>query len=356
MRTQQFSLFPRSETALRTLETPEGAGVRAMEEAGFPFEQLSEIAEIESWRKEISRPVYHIHKWWAQRLGSVFRCIVLGAFAPQGSDVLGLFYSPVRLPGVTVFDPFMGSGTTVGETLKLGARAIGRDINPVAYFLVRNALDLPPREELLKTFRDIERDVSSEINRFYQAELPNGRKAQVLYYFWVKQVACPFCEHAVDLFGSYIFAHHAYPGQYPDARALCPACGAINMTRYDAREVTCASCEEAFDPTAAPARGIKARCRNCNEMFVIAKAVRQNGTPPAHRLYAKLVLTHSGEKSYLPADDFDEELYGQASSKLEKRCNAYPVVSIEPGYNTNQVLNYCYHYWHQLFNARHSYV
>jgi hypothetical protein len=45
-----------------------------------------------------------------------------------------LFYSNARFPEATVFDPFMGSGTTLVEALKLGARAIGRDINPVAPF------------------------------------------------------------------------------------------------------------------------------------------------------------------------------------------------------------------------------
>lgn len=49
------------------------AGPQAIEADDFPFEALSEIAELESWRKEINRPIYHIHKWWAQRLGSVFR-------------------------------------------------------------------------------------------------------------------------------------------------------------------------------------------------------------------------------------------------------------------------------------------
>ena len=67
-------------------------GRRAIEDKTFPFEFFSEIAEIESWRKEISRPVSHIHKWWAQRLGTVFRAILIGTFAPSGSDILSLFY------------------------------------------------------------------------------------------------------------------------------------------------------------------------------------------------------------------------------------------------------------------------
>ena len=83
---------------------------------------LSDIAEKESWRKEINRPTTHIHKWWAQRLGTVFRAIVIGAFAPSGTDLFDLFHRPVRIPGRTVFDPFMGSGPTMAETVKLGAR------------------------------------------------------------------------------------------------------------------------------------------------------------------------------------------------------------------------------------------
>ena len=113
-------------------------GRRAMED-GFPFEQISEVAEVESWRKEVYRPVYHVHKWWAQRLGSVFRAAIIAAAAPKGSSVMDLFYEPLRLPGFVVFDPFMGSGTTVGEAQKLGCTVIGRDINPVAYRTVRVA-------------------------------------------------------------------------------------------------------------------------------------------------------------------------------------------------------------------------
>ena len=43
---------------------------RLIETDAFPFEFLSRVAERESWRKELHRPVYHVHKWWAKRLGS----------------------------------------------------------------------------------------------------------------------------------------------------------------------------------------------------------------------------------------------------------------------------------------------
>src|SRR2546430_1642238 len=98
----------------------------AIECSSFPFEHLSDIAELESWRKEINRPLYHIHKWWAQRLGSVFRSILIAAFSPPETDILAAFYTQRSLSKAVVFDPFMGSGTTIGEAIKLGFRAIGQ--------------------------------------------------------------------------------------------------------------------------------------------------------------------------------------------------------------------------------------
>ena len=159
------------------------SGGCALEDDAFPFEQVSDIAELESWRKEINRPLYHIHKWWAHRLGTIFRAIVLGAFTPSGTDIFDAFYRPVRLKGPVVFDPFMGSGTTLGEAAKLGARVIGRDINPVAYFLVRNALSIHDRSKILREYQSIEREVSSEIRSYYQTQLSDGRAADVLYFF-----------------------------------------------------------------------------------------------------------------------------------------------------------------------------
>ena len=213
-------------------------------------------------------------------------------------------------------------------------------------------MGMPSRAELVDTFRAIERDVAREIQRFYETRLPDGRKAQVLYYFWVKQVSCPRCTRAVDLFSSYIFADHAYRRRHPDAHAVCPGCGAVNVIRFDARRVRCGSCRESFDPQSGPARGTKATCPGCGETFPIAKTVRAQGVPPGHRLYAKLALMPDGEKAYLAADRFDQALYTKAERELTARGDAYPMVKIAPGYNTNQVLNYAYTHWHQMFNAR----
>ena len=50
------------------------------------------------------------------------------------------FTRTITLENLAVFDPFMGSGTTIGEAHKLGITALGRDINPVAVESVCTAL------------------------------------------------------------------------------------------------------------------------------------------------------------------------------------------------------------------------
>jgi adenine-specific DNA methylase len=325
---------------------------RAIESDDFPFEWLSRIAERESWRKEIYRPIYHVHKWWAQRLGSVFRGILLGALTPQSADVLDLFYSPARFPDAVVFDPFMGSGTTLGETLKLGGRAIGRDINPVSYFQVHTALTLSDTEDLERTYQEIEADVADTISGYYTTRMPDGTLSRVLYYFWVMQAPCPICHVPVDLFSNYIFARHATPRRNPTVHVVCPKCGALSPEHYRVRDTECSECGHRFDATAGPAKGKAVRCPHCLCEFPIGRTIRETGSPPSYRMYAKLVLTGNGEKAYQPINEYDETLYRKAVADLAASPYRIPQGTIEPGYNTNQVLNYGFRSWYQMFNAR----
>lgn len=323
----------------------------AIESDAFPFEFVSEIAEAESWRKEVHRPTYHVHKWWAQRLGSVFRAIILGAVSQAETNIRELFYQPVRLGNIVVFDPFMGSGTTLGETIKAGGRAIGRDINPVAHFLVRNALSLPSEQELRLTFNKLRQNAAPLIEQYYQARV-GLEVVPVLYYFWVKQVPCISCGSLVDLFSTRIFAKNAYSSNKPLSQSTCPTCGSIHACRVDSHRETCANCEMVFDPQQGNVDHDRVTCPNCQSQFRVIDAVARLDGPPPHRLYAKLVLERGCQKRYLAIDDFDRKLYQKAATDLAASGIVYPTTEIAPGYNTNQVLRYNYHRWHQMFNAR----
>ncbi len=325
---------------------------RLIELDSFPFEFISELAEMESWRKEVYRPVYHIHKWWAKRLGSVFRAVLLGSVLPDKENLAEAFYRQHDFSGLTVFDPFMGSGTTVGEAHKLGFTALGRDINPVACESVRVALGPLNRDALLGAFGQLSAGVGERIRRLYRTADQAGHECDALYFFWVKVVPCPVCSADVDLFPSYIFARNAYPGRKPDVRVCCPGCGGIFTANVNDVEAKCPLCRHEFDLHTGPASGASATCQKCRHVFAIAKTVKALGHPPAHRLFAKLVLTGADDKIYVPVSREDELAYKRCSDELGRSRLLLPELEMEDGHNTRQVLNYAYRSWREFFNDR----
>ena len=273
-----------------------------IETDAFPFEFISHLAERESWRKEVHRPIYHVHKWWAKRLGSVFRGILLGSMLPETADLSTSFYKTLAYRDTTVFDPFMGSGTTIGEAHKLGFTAIGRDINPVAVESVRTALGTMDRARLKTAFAELSQGVGKRILTLYRSKDSKGRPCDVLYFFWVMQAPCPACRKSVDLFPSWIVARNAYPSRKPEIQILCPSCGDIFPGLHGQDTVTCRTCRTAFNPEHGQAKGAKATCRHCHHRFSILDAIAATKSRPTFRLYGKLVLTPRRHQGILAGD------------------------------------------------------
>ena len=84
------------------------------------------------------RPIIGIHKWFARRPGTVFRSLLLAEY--NSSEPLETSYwREHKLTGV-IADPFMGSGTPIFEANRLGFSVLGADTNPMAFWVVRQAL------------------------------------------------------------------------------------------------------------------------------------------------------------------------------------------------------------------------
>ena len=259
----------------------------ALEQA-FPIVEVSELGEQESWRKEINRPIYHIHKWWATRLGSVFRAITLGALSPPKTDLWANFYAHHNMAGRVVLDPFMGSGTTLGEALKLGAKAVGSDINPVSTFLVRQAFTRVSEAALRAAFAELETTVAPSIRHYYQTQdLETGENIPVLYFFWCKTLTTPAGE-VLPLLSRYVFSQDAYPKKKPRAQIVCPSCWGVIEDRYDATALTCPHCAHAFNPQQGPAEGQMVRGKD-GTRFRIKELLPSDGSPPDHRDRIKYV-------------------------------------------------------------------
>jgi adenine-specific DNA methylase len=108
-------------------------------EIDFPIEEVNEIANEEGkggTSKPSFEPLLYIHKWWAKRLGSVFRTIVIYTLLDENATVIEdkgkrrkvtkeelenpweLYLKDVDFNDKIVLDPLMGAGTTVIESLR----------------------------------------------------------------------------------------------------------------------------------------------------------------------------------------------------------------------------------------------
>jgi putative DNA methylase len=326
-----------------------------IESDDFPFEFISVIAEKESWRKEVHRPIYHVHKWWAKRLGSVFRGILLGSILPKEADFEKAFYDIHSRPDVSVFDPFMGSGTTIGEAHKLGFTSFGKDINPIAAEAVRVALGPMQEDNIQAAFNSVSAAIKPKIQDIYATVAKSGQPATVLYYFWVMTAPCLDCKKPIDLFSSYVISSDAYPKKKPIIQILCPSCGDIFEGHYQHEEVDCPQCSYHFNPRKGPVSGSKVKCSHCDCAQTIGTMLKNKLHRPEFRLYGKLVLTKDKRKEYVRATTKDFEQYEYAKKKLqdlEDQEFLLPSLRLEPGYNTQQAINYNFNSWRDFFNER----
>ncbi len=329
--------------------------MRLIETDKFDFEFLSRLAERESWRKEIHRPVYYLHKWWAKRLGSVFRGILLGSLLPEKENLPDNFYSSLSFPNTNVFDPFMGSGVTVGEAHKLGLTALGRDINPVVAESTRIAFGPMDKKRINHELEVLKKTVGQKILKLYRSLDTKGSPCDVLYYFWIMQAECLKCFKSIDLFSSRIIAKNVYSNLKPIAQILCPDCGNIFPGVKDSEKIICSTCHSTFSPNAGNVDRSKAKCHSCHYIFPIISAFGKN-KKPKFRLYGKLVLTKEGKKEYLKSTKKDLTGFNKAEECLRKEIKEglidLPTLKLKNGYNTNQAINYGFESWRDFFNDR----
>jgi putative DNA methylase len=228
-----------------TATTQPAATPRAIE-VGFPIVEINRLAAPE---RNSFKPIYQMHKWFARRASCVFRAILLGALKPAVqpdgtlTDLMAEFYrnhsDDPDTKGKVVLDPFMGGGTTVVESLRLGCKPIGIDLNPVAWFVVKTETEPVEIEALQAAFERLAarpvawnegRPLRDTLLDLYKTEAAPGVEADVIYTFWVKHAICtdPTCKKEVPLFKDYVVAQKTVSVRYW-------------------RDVACSDCGNVFD-------------------------------------------------------------------------------------------------------------
>ena len=239
-------------------------------EVDFPVMPINALSALEG---NAGKPIYQMSKWWARRRSCVFRALLLAAAMeapvrhhPDGQPMLGpndkpivdedaagpavwdAYYANHQASGnfkhLRVLDPFMGGGTTLVEGSRLGFQVAGVDLNPVAWFIVKNELACTDPAEVKAFFDQIEAEVKPQIQPFYVTDGVGGRKGtwfkvaadgsrtpmdaefdpatlppadrkqyqyegpEIIYTFWAKHGPCskPDCGHRTPIFRSPVVA------------------------------------------------------------------------------------------------------------------------------------------------------
>jgi SAM-dependent methyltransferase len=246
-------------------------------EVDFPILPINQIAQIEG---NAGKPIYQMSKWWARRRSSVFRSMLIAGAMKAPDDrasaakaVWDVYYANHQKRGafknIKVAEIFMGGGTTLVEGSRLGMQMFGTDLNPVAWFVVKNELAQVEPAEVQALLDDIEREVKPQIMPFYACDCPRGHKGkwtleetgevmgadfdslalspeeraaysyagpEIIYVFWSKHGPCQVtgCGHRTPIMSSPVMA--------------------IKTLTVKARDYTCTGCGKSFEVESGDAR------------------------------------------------------------------------------------------------------
>jgi adenine-specific DNA methylase len=301
------------------------------------------------------RPIIGIHKWFARRPGTLFRSLLLAEY--NGSESLDTSYWRAHdLRGV-IADPFMGGGTIIFEANRLGFSTIGADINPMAYWIVRQALAPIDREEYLNAAERVVRQVEAQVGRLYQTRCKKCRHtAQVKYFIWVKTERCPFCLSVNDLFPGYLLAEAV---RHPRHVVVCRSCGHLNEYENAPKRAASSRCAECREKVfvEGPAHRQEIECRECGKRFRFPQRPLIP-RPPPHRLWAieyhcdRCKRSHQG-RFFKKPDRQDLARFAECARILRERPDLrIPEDEIPPGDETNRLHRWGYRRYREMFNER----
>jgi len=322
-------------------------------ENDFDASFVTSLALREKQIQQSYRPLIGIHKWFARRPGTVFRSLLLAEFG--GSEPLKTSYwRGHKLTGV-IADPFMGGGTPVYEANRLGFHVVGTDINPMATWIVRQALAPFDPIEFAATAAAVVNDVDAEISTFYKTScLKCAGEAEVKYFLWVKTAVCPDCSTQNDLFPGFLLAEDE---RHPKNVLACGACGQLNeYTEIPTAEKpsACAECNAAVSVEGTTHKG-ETDCRGCGKEF--SYSANGEHRPPEHRMWAieyhcAACKPQMAGRFFKKPDTADLRRFEEAKSRLARSRLPLPTDEIPAGDETDRLLRWGYREFRELFGER----
>ena len=330
--------------------------ISLLDACALPIEQLARIAMREGVRP---RAEYQAHKWFARRLAVTARGLLAGFGTRDGEDFWKTFYSGTGFEDLRVLDPFCGGGVMLLEAQRLGAHAIGFDVEPVAAAISAFQAELGALPDLSEALEELRLSVLGEIGEYYRTRSEDGVDETLLHAFWVQTVTCGECGAGFDAHPRFRLARTEVAKRQWVA---CSSCSRLIEADSDAVQVTC-PCGAETDPSGAHQRYGAAVCPNCGHSEPLIDIARREGKP-AFRLFAVESLpsgdervTPMAERSLRSATAYDLNLFKKAESELASRlASKAGVLPRSPVPKTDRaddrLLSYGYVDYTELFNAR----
>jgi len=297
------------------------------------------------------RPVIAVHKWFARRPGTLFRSVLLSEFVDR--PLPESFYSSNNLGPLLVADPFMGGGTPLLEANRVGCNVMGWDINPMAFWVVRQELaqlDLSSYREAAESLRA---ELRTSVGPLYLTQCAEcgSVDADVKYFIWVKTQVCDSCGGEISLFPRYLLAEDK---RHVANVFICSICGTLNESRTRAELGKCRTCGSGLRE---PGPAVRNRCA-CPHCGRPNRYPDPAGGPPRHRLVAieyhcpRCRDAHQG-RFFKKPDASDLAKLGQADEAWASSAKEYvPDDLIPPGDETDRLLRWGYRTYSDLFSAR----
>jgi adenine-specific DNA methylase len=321
---------------------------------------VSFVARLTAEEKQIQqsyRPIIGVHKWFARRPGALFRSLLLSEFT-NGASLSESYYQPHDLDCLTVADPFMGGGTTLFEANRLGCNVVGFDINPMAYWIVRQELMPVDRRALLQASRAVIADVEKEVGDLDSTRCAKCRHAaEVKYFLWVKQQRCAGCDNDFDLFPGYLIAGNS---RHPNFVLSCPGCrNLVEVAALPGKggQICCPSCSRCFEWAKGTAARNRYSCPSCGHQGRYPAELSNEG-PPRHRLFAmeyhceRCRPSHKGRFFKTP-DEEDLARLERARERLILHSELeFPDEEIPDGDETKRLHRWGYKHYREMFNER----
>ena len=328
-----------------------------LQDGDFPVEQLAEFARREGRRP---RPIYLVHKWFARRLGSVFRALLVGATRVPEDDFWTGYYGQTDLRGMSVLDPFVGGGTSVVEAQRLGASVLGVDVDPIACEVTRFELQASATPDLAHPLELLKESVGSVVSRYHEVLSDTGKVLTVLHHFWVQVVTCSGCKRDYDVQPSYWLARSEVASW-----GICSHCDEVHELESDAARLLCVSCGEETLPESGTAKYGRVTCPHCGHRERLIEIGRREGVPPRFRMLAQEVLEEPcggrpipmSKRRFVTVRKDAHLKFSRAENHLidflAKHPDPLPRGEIPTqGQHDTRLIDYGYRRWVELFNPR----